>query len=133
MVMTDVRYGEKLWEDMATALLKGSFPEAVTSVRANLHDERGEESNEFKVNVYTRDFSNEDEVRSVEDSIVSNLSIPVGRISLLVYKPEIYSHLDIYYNNHFGSSGRGIRPSMYRSNLVRNRRMNWQHNNPESP
>ena len=41
MVITDVRYGDKLWQEMATALLEGRFPETVTSVRANLHDQRG--------------------------------------------------------------------------------------------
>ena len=51
MVMTDVRYGDKLWEDLATALLNDRFPESVTSVRANLHDRRGRERKEFKVRV----------------------------------------------------------------------------------
>ena len=115
MVMTDVRYGDKLWEDLATALLNDRFPESVTSVRANLHDLRGRERKEFKVNVYTRDFGEEEEVRRVEQAIVSNLNMPLGNISMLTYKPEIYSHLDIYANNKFGSQGRGIRASMYQS------------------
>ena len=126
MIFTQARHGDKLWEDMATALLEGRFPEAVTSVRANLHDRRGQERLEFKVNVETRDFSKEDEVRSVEDVIVSNLNVPLRNISL-TYKPEIYSHLNIYNGNHFGSSGRGIRPSMYTSKVVNNMRSQQSH------
>ena len=44
MVMVHERFGDRLWEDMATALLEGRFPESVTSVRANLFDARGSET-----------------------------------------------------------------------------------------
>ena len=78
----------------------------------------GQDRHEFKVNVYTRDFRDIDEVGRSERSIVSNLSIPLGRIGMLSYKPEIYSELDIYAGNHFGSSGSGIRPVMFSSKLI---------------
>ena len=70
---------------------------------------------EFKVNVYTADFTDEEEVRRVEDAIVSNLSVPLRRVRLFCYKPEIYSHLDIYNGNHFGADGKGITASLYTS------------------
>ena len=70
---------------------------------------------EFKVNVYTADFTDEEEVRRVEDAISSNLSVPLGRVRFFCYKPEIYSHLDIYNGNHFGADGKGIKPSLYTS------------------
>ena len=44
MVMVHERFGDRLWEDMATALLEGRLPESVTSVRANLFDARGSET-----------------------------------------------------------------------------------------
>ena len=80
----------------------------------------------FKVNVYTRDFCEEEEVRRVEQSIVSNLSVPPDHISMLTYKPEIYSHLDIYAGNKFGSQGRGIRASMYQSKSANSRYLGRQ-------
>ena len=125
MVRINTRYGDKLWEDMATALLNDRFPESVTSVRANLHDPRGRERNDFKVNVYTRDFG-EEEVRRVEQSILSNLSVPLKVFGLMIYKPEIYSHLDIYAGNKFGSRGRGIRASMYVSKSANSRYLGRQ-------
>ena len=43
----------------------------------------GQDRHEFKVNVYTRDFGEEEEVRRVEQAIVSNLSVPLGHIRML--------------------------------------------------
>ena len=44
-----------------------------------------------------------------------NLSLPLRRVRLFCYKPEIYSHLDIYNGNHFGADGKGITASLYTS------------------
>ena len=122
MAVTPLHNGDKLWEAMSSALLEGRLPDAVTSVRANLFDKRNEINNNkpmFKVNIYTKDFGNQDEVLRVEDSIISNLNMPVTCLHMLIYKAEIYSYLNIFDGNKYGRNGKGIKPSMYVSKLIK--------------
>ena len=119
MAVTPLQNADKLWEAMSSALLKGRFPDAVTSVRANLFDKRNENYNMFKVNIYTKDFGNQDEVLRVEDSIISNLNMPVSCLDMLIYKAEIYSYLNIFDGNKYGRNGKGIKPSMYVSKFLK--------------
>ena len=59
----------------------------------------------FVICVYTKDFTNEEEVWAVEESL-RKLGITVS----LCYKPDIYTTLGIYSGNSWG-----IRPTIYRS------------------
>ena len=102
---------------MSSALLEGRLPDTVTSVRANLFDKRNGMG--FKVNIYTKDFGNQDEVLRVEDSIISNLNMPVSCLDMLIYKAEIYSYLNIFDGNKYGRNGKGIKPSMYVSKFLK--------------
>ena len=104
MAVTHLRNADRLWEAMSSALLEGRFPDTVTSVITPFG-----QSDMFRVNICTKDFGNQDEVLRVEDSIISNLNMPVKCLHILTYKAEIYSYLKISNGNKYGHDPRGIR------------------------
>ena len=119
MAVTSFHNADRLWEAMSSALLEGRFPDTVTSVNADVFDKR----DEFKVNIYTKDFGNQDEVLRVEDSIISNLNMPVKCLHMLKYKAEIYSYLNIFNQNKYGRNRKGIKPSMYVSRFIQHHKL----------
>ena len=81
-----------------------------------LFDERGAGDHNAKINVYTKDFSNETEVRAAEKAIVEHLrdsGIQLRKIVMMKYKAELYTHVNIFANNRY--NGVGIPPSLYTS------------------
>ena len=118
MILIGQYNANRMWQTIANALLDGSLPECIISTRMNLFDERGRDQL-AKINVTTRDFSNEREVREAETAIIDLLkssSIPIESINMMKYKAELYTHVNIFVNNKF--DGVGIPPSMYTGKYV---------------
>ena len=119
MILIGPYNANRLWQAIANGLLDGNFPEGIISARMNLFDERGKRDQHVKINVYTRNFSKESEVREAEAAIIEHLKrsgIPIESLHMMKYKAELYTHVNIFVNNKF--EGVGIPPSMYTSTYV---------------
>ena len=116
MIITDPDNANKMWQVIANGVLNAVFPESTISARIGIFDERGARDQHVKINVYTRDFSKEREVREAELAVIEHLKrsgIPIESIQMMKYKAELYTHVNIFVNNKF--DGVGIPPSMYTS------------------
>ena len=123
MIMIDEKHADEIWQALGKGLLSGYLPDCIISIKMKLSDLRGKADNTNKINVYTEDFSNEEDVRKAEDGIIEHLfrsGISTERIKVMKYKAELYTHVGIFTQNKFG--GRGIRPSMYTGRHVSRRR-----------
>ena len=119
MILIGPYNANRMWQTIANGLLDGSLPECILSTKMNLFDDRGKKNQDVKINIYTKDFSNEREVREAETAIIELLKrsgIPIESINMMKYKAELYTHVNIFVNNKFG--GEGIPPSMYTSTYV---------------
>ena len=117
MVMVDNHNADKMWQTLTEGLLEGKFPACITSVKMNLFDDRHKGDTLEKINVITRDFTKENEVRKAEKAIFEHIDStwfgkPTDSIRVMKYKPDLYTHVNIFKNNKFGPVG-GLRPSLY--------------------
>ena len=116
MIFTGRNEITRVWQAVSQALLNGLFPEYITSTKMHLFDERGDGDHHAKINVYTKDFSNETEVRDAEKAIIDCLTesdFRLQKITMMKYKSELYTLLNIFNNNKF--NGVGIPPTLYTS------------------
>ena len=123
MIMIDEEHTDKIWQALGKGLLLGYLPDCIISIKLKLEDLRGKANNSNKINVYTEDFSNEEDVRKAEDGIIEHLfrsGISMDCIQVMKYKAELYTHVGIFAKNKFG--GGCIPPSMYTGRHVRRRR-----------
>ena len=119
MIITEPDTANRLWQAIVSGLLDDTFPEGIISTRIGLFDERGKKDQHVKINVYTKDFSNESNVRLAETAIIEHVKrsgIPIDHIQMMKYKAELYTHVNIFVNNKF--DGVGIPPSMYTGKYV---------------
>ena len=119
MILTGPYNANKMWQVIANGVLNAVFPESTISARIGIFDERGARDQHVKINIYTRDFSKESEVREAETAIIEHLKrsgIPIESIHMMKYKAELYTHVNVFVNNKF--EGVGIPPSMYTSRYV---------------
>lgn len=119
MILTGPYNANKMWQAITNGLLDGDFPECIISTRIGIFDERGARDQHVKINIYTRDFSKESEVREAETAIIEYLKrsgIPIESIHMMKYKAELYTHVNVFVNNKF--EGVGIPPSMYTSRFA---------------
>ena len=121
MVMIHANKADKIWQTLSKGLMEGKFPECITSIKVNLFDDRHKGDSMEKINVITRDFTKEDEVREAEVAIIEHLrksGNPIDCIRVIKYKADLYTHVNIFKKNKFGGAVGGIQPSMYVSNHI---------------
>ena len=123
MVMVHERNADKIWQNLTEGLLEGTFPACITSVKMNLFDDRHKGDILEKIDVITRDFTKVDEVRHAEAVIIDLIhktwfGIPTDCIRLMKYKPDLYTHVNIFKKNKFGGAVGGLRPTLYDSNYI---------------
>lgn len=90
---------DNVWKRVAKAVVAGKLG---SSANVSTHDP---EENAHVICVYTEDFTNEDQVRKVEENLRKE-----GITGRMTYKPDIYTTLGIYRKNPWG-----LRPTVYSS------------------
>ena len=121
MVMVDEQDADKMWQTLCEVLLDMKFPECITSIKINLYDDRHKGDTLEKINVITRDFTKEDEVREAEVAIIEHIRDSgnhIDTLRVMKYKADLYTHVNIFKKNKFGGAVGGIQPSMYVSNHI---------------